>query len=63
MRRATKRKDMYEWHEWFAWYPIWVNTGRCKGTWIFWEKVQRKRQGSYAGIDTLIRNLDGSDLD
>lgn len=60
MRKATESKDMFEWHDWFAWYPIWVNTGQCKGTWVFWEKVQRRYRGGYAGIDVNIRNLDGS---
>lgn len=63
MRKATKSKDMYEWHDWFVWYPIWVHTANCKGTWIFWEKVQRKYQGSYAGTYKHIRNLDGSDIE
>ncbi|AEO14571.1 hypothetical protein MT_57025 [Pseudomonas phage phiPto-bp6g] len=63
MRRATNEKDPYSWHEWFVWYPIWVHTGHCKGTWIFWERVQRKRNLTYAGVDTQIRNLDGSVID
>lgn len=63
MRRATEEKDPYSWHEWFVWYPIWVHTGRCKGTWIFWERVQRRRNATYDGFDTAIRNLDGSSID
>lgn len=60
MRKVTKDKDLYEWHEWFAWYPIWVSTGHLTGVWVFWEKVQRRRVMSYAGVDTHIRNLDGT---
>lgn len=63
MRKVTKSKDMYEWHEWFAWYPIWVHTGHCKGTWIFLESVQRRSYMTYDGGSTLIRNLDGSDIE
>lgn len=63
MRKQTKEKDSREWHDWFAWYPIWVSTGHCNGTWIFWERVQRKYRTSYGGVDIYIRNSDGSDLD
>lgn len=62
--RKEKEVDIYwEWHNWFAWYPIWVNTGHRKGIWIFWEKVQRKRSMNAIGDGvTYIRNLDGTDL-
>lgn len=60
MRKVTNEKDLYEWHDWFVWYPIWVHTGHCKGTWIFWERVQRKRKSTYDGYETQIRNIDGS---
>lgn len=30
-------KWKYDWHDWFAWYPITIN-GEC----IWWEVVERK---------------------
>lgn len=63
MRAKDSYLDKYEWHEWFAWFPIYVQTGRCKGTWIFWERVQRRYINTYCGTDINIRNLDGSDIE
>lgn len=63
MRLNEKWKDKYEWHQWFAWYPIWIHTGHCKGTWVFWEKVERKKALNACGDGvTYIRNIDGSDI-
>jgi hypothetical protein len=62
MRKKNQWVDKYEWHDWFAWYPIWVKTGECKETRIWLERVQRKYALSYAGSYTQIRNLDGSDV-
>lgn len=62
MRKRIKLKDKYEWHEWFAWYPIWVQVGPCKETFIFLEKVQRKYTHTWNGVVTKIRNLDGTDI-
>lgn len=62
MRKLITWKNKYEWHEWFAWYPIWVSTGECKETRIWLERVQRKYTMTYDGVQTNIRNLDGSNL-
>lgn len=62
MRKFTVDKSE-EWNVWFAWYPIWVATSYNKGTWIFWEKVKRKKSLNAVGDGvTYIRNLDGSDV-
>jgi hypothetical protein len=63
MRTTSMWRDKYDWHEWFVWYPIWVHTGHCKGTWVWLERVQRKLEMTYDGVTTRIRNLDGSDID
>lgn len=62
MRKNIQLKSKYEWHEWFAWYPIWVTTGHCKETRVWLEKVQRKYVSTYGGVDVNIRNLDGSNI-
>ena len=63
MRIKTVDTNEYEWHDWFAWYPCWVSTGPLKGTWVFWERVQRRYQTTYDGVTTYIRNLDGTPLE
>lgn len=37
------RKDPYEWHIWFAWYPVKVGSTR-----VWLEKVRRKRYSTWA---------------
>lgn len=37
------RKDPYEWHIWFAWYPV-----KAGSTWVWLEKVRRKRYSTWA---------------
>lgn len=39
-----KRKKKFEWHTWYAWYPVSVRMGECR--WL--ETVQRRRK-YYAG--------------
>lgn len=63
MRKKCKIFNEYEWHEWFAWYPIWVKTGNFMETCIWMERVQRRFKNGYIGDYTEIRNLDGSDIE
>lgn len=52
----------YEWHDWFAWYPVKVQLGYRKHVWIWGEWVQRRSAMSYDGVITQIRNKDGTSL-
>lgn len=38
--------DAGEWHDWYAWYPIFVESGECR--WL--ENVQRKQQEEEIGL-------------
>lgn len=29
--------DRYNWHPWFAWFPVATNDG----TWAFWRRIER----------------------
>jgi len=63
MRKKIIQKNKFEWHDWYAWYPIWVNTGPDKETRVWLEKVQRRYTHTYDGVMTQIRNLDGSQME
>lgn len=39
LTRKEKWKLSFDWHEWFAWYPVRVGRRDCR--WL--EKVERKR--------------------
>ena len=44
-RRAA---DPYRWHDWFAWYPIYVDNDEVRG--LFWlETVRRCRIQNFGG--------------
>jgi hypothetical protein len=49
-----KPKDKTLWHEWFAWYPVYVSN-----TEIAWlEKVQRRLTYLWEGIISEHRSID-----
>lgn len=35
---SNSKKVSYEWHKWFAWYPVKMDVGLNKGRWV-WLKV------------------------
>jgi hypothetical protein len=37
-------KNIYDWHDWFAWRPIWDRWGETKVTMVIFETVQRRRR-------------------
>lgn len=48
-----KRKDKYEWHKWFAWYPIWlINNDQHIVIWL--RTVQRRYVMTYDGVGVDI---------
>lgn len=46
MRKVVKDINIYEWHKWFAWYPIKIdpeNKGNVHTKIrVFWEYVERR---------------------
>ena len=48
MRIRFKSKEIYEWHSWFAWYPVKI----CDNIVLF-ENVKRKRGVYNFGISYL----------
>jgi hypothetical protein len=57
---ATKWKNSFEWHRWFAWHPVSINGDEI--VWLIW--VERKREitwwehwWNYRLIKTLDTNL------
>lgn len=43
-----RRRDACRWHDWFAWYPIYVDNDDIRG-YVWWETVRRHRSHSYGG--------------
>lgn len=42
MRWKVPKKATWEWHTWFAWYPVY---GRGSGQWLWLETVLRRLDG------------------
>lgn len=44
--RVSKLHDpnerQFDWHDWFAWYPLYINNDDVRAL-VFWETVQRRR--------------------
>lgn len=55
MRWKHKTFDQYEWHQWFAWYPVVVE---CE--WVWLERVERRAsRRAYPGeIDYEYKHVD-----
>lgn len=51
MQYVQRYLDKYQWHDWFAWYPVKVKlpNGLKGNTYLFWEKVARKMVLNYNG--------------
>lgn len=54
--------NKYEWHKWFAWYPVIVKNDSGPDIFIWLEYVERKLVVAYRGVDAYFRKSDGSDL-
>jgi hypothetical protein len=53
MRLDLRRKQpRHEWHEWFAWRPVFVND-----VLVWWERIERKVVGGYCGPSWEYRNI------
>lgn len=57
MIRVVKERDDFQWHQWYAWYPLWISRGKEEGyytyTYVWFERIWRKRQGSWGGSDWI----------
>lgn len=55
MIRVVKERDSFQWHKWFAWYPLYIPMGldgtHYKFLFVFWTSIWRKRQAFYSGCD------------
>jgi len=38
------KKDVVDWHRWFAWHPVWIASDG--GRWVWFEYVERKFEPS-----------------
>lgn len=39
---TTKYSKKFNWHKWFAWFPVGIGDNKM----IWWEKVERRKQGN-----------------
>lgn len=42
-------RDTYQWHRWFAWFPIFDRWADNKVTMVWGEAIERRRVGAYGG--------------
>jgi hypothetical protein len=49
-----KRKDKYQWHKWFVWYPIWFTNNHGEDVIIWLRNVERRYAMTYDGVGIEI---------
>jgi hypothetical protein len=61
MKFNTRSTDLFEWHRWFAWYPVQLireyNVGEIHTRWAWFEWVEKRWRGSWGGIYTEYREI------
>ncbi len=57
MRRIKKQQmDRYQWHRWFAWFPVDVESEHLIER-VWWEDVERRMVGARGGDYWEYRDL------
>lgn len=52
VQREKPKVDYYEWHRWFAWYPVSVELADGRNGTAWWELVERRAVSWYGGSTT-----------
>jgi len=46
---VVKKKDITEWHRWFAWYPVRITKGTNKTSEVVWLQFIKRRGHYWSG--------------